>query len=360
MITERVLDIAVEKGLIERGQAMALRSLARQEAALSPRRPEPVDEERLRFVTGFADIFVTIGLGLFLGSAAYLVGRSLPDAATAAIVAVLAWGLAEFFTGYKRMALPSIALLVVFCLASFLALGGVLGGRAEASGMRLGWLGVLFQAHRDPLPVSLAGFGTALLASLHYWRFRVPITVAAGTAAIAITLFGLLFAALPAFTAGHINGVLLAVGLGVFALAMRFDLSDPERVSRRTDIAFWLHLLASPLIVHSVFQQIGAGRGLVAPGTASGIIAVFLALAAVAVLVDRRAMLVSGLVYTGIAFGSLIARIGVAENTGLPVTLLALGAFVLVLSAGWTPLRRTILGALPAQLAVRLPRPGAA
>ena len=44
--------------------------------------------------------------------------------------------------------------------------------------------------------------------------------------------------------------LLLLCGLAVFALAMRFDLSDPKRQTRRTDIAFWLHMLAAPLIVH--------------------------------------------------------------------------------------------------------------
>lgn len=354
MITDTTLDLAVRQGLIEPGQAVALRSLARE---MQPEpRPEPVDEERLRFVTGFADIFVTLGLTLFFGSAAYLLGRTLSDAVTAATIGVLAWALAEFFTRRKRMALPSIALLAVFAFASFLALGLAFGGHVGGQTRLLGWLGTLIGPARDPLPAALAGLGTAALTGLHYWRFRVPVTIAAGVAALATTAVSLLFVSAPDWTAASLNPILLGVGLAIFALAMRFDLSDPGRLSRRTDIAFWLHLLASPLIVHSVFQQIGAGRGLVEPGIAFGIIAVFLALAAVAVLVDRRAMLVSGLVYAGVASGSLIRRIGITDM-GLPVTLLILGTFVLVLSAGWTPLRTFILARLPHGFAERLPHP---
>ncbi len=37
---------------------------------------------------------------------------------------------------------------------------------------------------------------------------------------------------------------------------MRFDMTDPERLTRRTDIAFWLHLLAAPLIVHSLISGV--------------------------------------------------------------------------------------------------------
>ena len=82
------------------------------------------------------------------------------------------------------------------------------------------------------------------------------------------------------------------------------------------------------------------------PGTAVAIIAVFLALSFVAVMIDRRAMLVSGLSYAGVAFWVLIRQAGLSDMT-TPLTLLALGAFVLLLSAGWRPLRAGILGVVP-------------
>ena len=40
----------------------------------------------------------------------------------------------------------------------------------------------------------------------------------------------------------------LVLGIGVFLFAMRWDSSDPARVTRRSDVAFWLHLLAAPMI----------------------------------------------------------------------------------------------------------------
>ena len=69
--------------------------------------------------------------------------------------------------------------------------------------------------------------------------------------------------------------------------------------------------------------------------------AVFLALSFVAVLIDRRALLVSGLAYAGVAFWTLISQVGLSDMT-TPLTLLVLGAFVLLLSAGWRPLRAGI------------------
>lgn len=354
MISDTVLDLAVQKGLIERGQAIALRSLARQEEP-EPR-PEPVEEERLRFITGFADIFVTIGLVLFLGSAAYLAGRYLGDGATSAFVAALAWAQAEFFTRRRRMALPSIVLLIVFTTAAFMALSNVLGGEAGTVRPRLGWLDVLVRPSREPLPTALAAFGTAALAGLHYWRFRVPITIAAGAGALALTALMLLYAAAPDATAGLLNPILLGLGTIAFGLAMRFDLADPVRRTRRTDIAFWLHMLAAPLIVHSLFNMIGVGRGLIAPGSAALVLAIFLVLAAVAVIIDRRALLVSGLVYAGIAFASLVRSIGIADTT-TPIAVLAIGGLVLLLSAGWGPLRARLLSVAPDGFVARLPGP---
>jgi hypothetical protein len=82
---------------------------------------------------------------------------------------------------------------------------------------------------------------------------------------------------------------------------------------------------------------------------------VFLALSFVAVLIDRRAMLVSGLAYAGIAFWTLIRQAGLSDMT-TPLTVLALGTFVLLLSAGWRPLRAGILRIVPPALARRLPQ----
>lgn len=359
LISDAVLAKAVAQGLVTDGQASALRSLARDEAALGPEPRRPVfEEERFRFVSGFADIFVTLGIVLFLGAGGYLVGLRAGALAAATAAAVASWGLAEVFSRKRRMALPSIVLLLCFALSCFAALGELVesygGGQARPT---LGWLATWLQfGPANPVGQAMAALGTTALVGLHYGRFKVPITVAAGVAALLLAGLMALAATAPAFTAAAINLLLLGAGLIAFALAMRFDLRDPGRETRRTDIAFWLHLLAAPLIVHSVFQAIGAARGAISPGAAGLVLLIFAGLGLVAILVDRRALLVSGLIYAGVAFSSLIRQVGISDLT-VPVTILVLGAFVLVLSAGWAPLRRLILDGLPAEFARRLPRP---
>ena len=55
--------------------------------------------------------------------------------------------------------------------------------------------------------------------------------------------------------------LVLIAGLGVFTLAMWWDRSDRVRQTRRSDVAFWLHLLAAPMIAHPVFHLLGVTDG---------------------------------------------------------------------------------------------------
>jgi hypothetical protein len=213
MISDETLARAVTEGIISETQAASLRKL--QGPTLPPpgmdawaATPPSPDEESLRFITGFADIFVAVGLFLFLGAAGYFLQHFSGNNVILGIgLAVLAWLLAEFFTWQRRLALPSIILLGVFAVSVFASVGEAVSGPGSES----------------------------------------------------------------------------------FAIA-----------------------------------------------------------------IDRRALLVSGLTYAGIAFGTLRRQSGFSDLL-IPSTLLALGAFVLLLSAGWRPLRRAVLHLFPAPLARRLP-----
>ncbi len=332
-----LLPAAVARGIVTAEQAEALAALAGE---LTAPPPAPRDDEALRFVGGFGDIFVTIGLGLFLGAAGYLAEALGFPMLGPLLAMVLAWLLAEYFTRRRRMALPSIALLAAFAAASFfVVLTFALMLPASTPG--------------DPLPLAIAALGAALAAGAHYRRFGVPITIAAGTAGIGGAALKGIEAAAPAWFADHLNALLFVTGLVVFVLAMRVDMTDTTRVTRRTDIAFWLHLLAAPLIVHPVLSGLQAGEA--TSGQAAAILGVFVALGFVALVVDRRAMLVSGLAYAGIAFASLLRQAGLGDLIG-PATFLALGALVLILAAFWQPLRGIILRAVPGGILDRLPR----
>lgn len=355
MISDDVLDDGISKGILSPQQALDLRALAR-EAVASPL-AEPEDDEKLRFITGFNDIFVTLGIGLFTGGIGYLVPKTAGGhGALWIVLTFVSWGLAEFFTRRRRMALPSIVLLCLFAVSAFLsAMALIVLVAYDITAFKFLVTVPLLYTWEAPF-VTVAALTTLGMVALHYWRFRVPITVAAGAAALTVAFMAVINSVIPDLSINLVRLAVTIAGLAVFAMAMRFDLSDPARVTRRTDIAFWLHLLAAPLIVHPFVSRLVADDAAPQMGLAVAVLGIFVFLGVVAVVIDRRAILISGLGYAGYAFAQLIQRVGVTDQA-VPATVLALGAFVLLLSAGWRPTRKIVLGLLPESLAQKLPHP---
>src|SRR3546814_14070127 len=103
---------------------------------------------------------------------------------------------------------------------------------------------------------------TAAATWAHWKRFMVPITVAAGTAALAATAVALVLAitGMPSPDGTLPMVLVLIAGLGVFTLAMWWDRSDRVRQTRRSDVAFWIHLLAAPMIAHPRSEERRVGK----------------------------------------------------------------------------------------------------
>jgi hypothetical protein len=341
MYSESDIDGAVTAGAITPDAAAALRRHVATHSATPA-----VDEEHFRLLTGFNDIFVSIALVLLLVAVAQI-GLSITAAAGGTLVAVAAWDLAEYFTARRRMALPSILLLLAF-------VGGVVGA--------LFGLVETIAPHIDGRKGALAAAGIALCTAgaawLHWRRFMVPITVAAGAAALVATVIGLVVAAVPDIK-DAVWPLLLVSGLGVFATAMRWDMSDTQRQTRRSDVAFWLHLAAAPMIAHSIFQMLGVFRGDIGAGMAVIVLGLYVCFACIALAVDRRALLVSGLAYVLAALYALFRSAGAIE-LGAALTAFVIGSALLSLSAFWQPMRRAVVTALSQSLRHRLPPVAAA
>jgi hypothetical protein len=149
-------------------------------------------------------------------------------------------------------------------------------------------------------------------------------------------------------------GMVLLLGVGVFLVAMHWDSSDPARVTRRSDVAFWLHLLAAPMIVHPVFALLGLTNGQANAGEIATVILLYVAMAVVALAIDRRALLVSALAYVLFAINQLFRDFGAVE-LNFALTALVIGSALLLLSAFWHQARAAVVGVLPEQLRGRLP-----
>jgi MFS family permease len=329
--SEEDLASAVTAGVLTDEAAEAFRTHVAQR-----QRSTAVDEEHFRLVTGFNDIFVVIACVLLLASLAGI-GSSIATIVGAAAVAAAAWLLAEFFTRNRRMALPSIVLLLAF-------VGGVLA------------TGFLLLPSQSPDGVAIASAVASAVAAaaawLHWRRFHVPITIAAGSAAVVACAFALFLWVAPD-ARNWLNALSLIAGVTVFAIAMRWDATDTLRQTRRSDVAFWLHLLAAPLLVHPIFTVLGVSGGHADLGQALAVVALYVAIALVSLAVDRRALMVSALTYVLFAFSALLKQYGVV-SLSFAITAFAIGAGLLLLSAFWHPTRAFVLGFLPPALQQRL------
>jgi MFS family permease len=340
MYSDDDLNAAVAAGTLSPEAAAGLRDfVARQRATPA------VDEEHFRLLTGFNDIFVAIAATLILVAMGWLGGG---HGVGGIAVAMTSWALAEYFTRHRRMALPSIILLIGFIAGSSiagLALMGPTGRFLENADLLSDHKGVLVA-----LPAACGVIG----AGLHWWRFKVPITVAAGALALVGLILSLSLALKPSLLL-EARPVLLVCGLAVFGLAMWWDMSDRARVTRRADVAFWLHLSAAPLIVHPIFGMLGLlGRGNTDTGRAGAAVAIYLVLALVALIIDRRALLVSALIYVLYAISTLLRAAG-SLSASFALTALIIGSALLLLSAFWHRARRTVVEPLPASVKARLP-----
>ncbi len=349
MYSESDIDGAVAAGAITRDAATALRDhIARSQSAPA------VDEEHFRLLTGFNDIFVSIAAAAVLVGMAWL-GQSiwLPLAGT--LVAATAWGLAEYFTRKRHMALPSILLMLAFVGGVAAAQVGLIAINGDAI---QAWGKANFPDHPEPVIgviAAIIGAITAGAAWLHWRRFMVPITVAAGAVAVVGVMLALIVGFIPS-AKDFIYAPVLVAGLVMFGFAMRWDTSDRERRTRRSDVAFWLHLAAAPMIAHALFQLLGVFEAPIGVGMAVIVIALYVAFAFVALAVDRRALLVSSLAYVLYAMYSLFQNAGAVE-LAWAFTALVIGSALLLLSAFWQPTRARVVGLL-GSLSDRLPPVG--
>ena len=355
MYSQNEIDEAVAAGAISAEAATALRAHIEGQRHL----PTP-DEEQFRLITGFNDIFVSIAAAILLFAVGFI-GQWIGERTGLAIdrgpsflapffVAGTSWTLALFFTAKRRMALPSIILLLAF-------VGGVLA----TVGMVLALVVGPESLDNNPQLAGVLGAASAAVGAvaawIHWRRFHVPITIAAGAASVAGIAVALLVAALGQNAEQAKNlilGFVLLLGVGTFLFAMWWDSSDRARLTRRSDVAFWLHLLAAPMIVHPIFTLLGLNDGTASIGEGLIVVGLYLVMGLTALAIDRRALLVSALANVLFALNELFREFGAVE-LNVALTALIIGSALLMLSAFWHQARAVIVRPLPAGLKDRLP-----
>ena len=332
MYTDENLSSAVKAGIFTEDAVSKFRALVSNEQSMVA-----VDEEHFRLITGFNDIFVVIACCLLLISVGWI-GREIVTGLGLLAVAITSWGLSEFFVLKRRMALPAITLLLSF-IAGISGFAGVL---FRSSGTDFGTLSFL------------AAGCTGLIATyLHWLRFRVPITIAAGVAVAIGSIIGIILVQFP--KAENWSLLMLFIGgLSSFAIAMHWDMKDPNRLTRKSDVAFWLHLLAAPFIVHPIFFVLGVFEGKNSLPMALVVIGLYLVLGVISIAIDRRALMVSALAYVLFSFTTLLKTFGLV-SLDFSITGVVIGSALLLLSAFWHVSRTRLLNYAPKRLLTWLP-----
>lgn len=358
MLTEAHLSLAVTRGILTIDQAQALRGLKLPDATSQDF--EGAGEERFRIANGFNEVFVALGMivlgfGLFasLGNVPNALSNTLSNTAAPELriapfalgYAALLWGLAEYITARIRLLAPSIVLAILFTALVFIGVM-ILTLRGMAEIVTTSGVDIPQYRFYLALAFAIASALTAGLAFLHHWRFRLPFSLLliAGWSAASVALLVVAFA--PVFAENNIAAIGLGLGLAIFAAAMTFDLSDPQRQTIRSDGGFWLHMAAAPLVVHTLVMLL-TGSTDSSVQTATTTLAIFVVLALVAVLVDRRAIRVAALGYLIAAIAYLVSQSGADVSQVFFITPLIVGASVIVLGLGWQPLRRAVWFVLP-------------
>lgn len=157
--------------------------------------------------------------------------------------------------------------------------------------------------------------------------------------------------------AGQVNGVIitipllqLAMGLAVFSFAMWWDGKDLQRTNYRSDVAFWLHILAAPLIVSGVFSFVAMyGESAIGVGHAIAVTLVYACLAVVSLWIDRRALMLAALSVLVFTYSKVLAKYGIV-SLNFAITGLVVGIGLLALSVYWSRCRGLALKALPSRL----------
>lgn len=341
----RDIEAAHKAGVLDAGKAAELEAFFRAQADPGA----SSDNEGLRFLANFNDIFISIGLilltiGLAMASASAFGTTLNPILIIGPVLAAL-WLLLEYFAGRRRLLLPSMTLsLIVTWLTMILVAFGASGvGLEDFDPEKLITSGVITIRNLG----FWASAGALIASGAIYARFRLPFALFLMATAVAIGLYTLSAAE------GNISRILggsvsFAVGMVTLGVAVLFDARDPERKSLASDNGFWLHFAAAPQIMLGL-RALLTGGGFAPSGTGEAV-ALLIALAGFAILslaLNRRALIAAALLSFWLALGVLVESAGGNELTTIVWTLVLLGGAIVLLGAGWKTARRIVLAAIP-------------
>ena len=248
--SEADINDAIEAGILPAEEA----SILKQHLA----EPDPqVNEEAYR-MGGFNDIF-TYTACLALIVPIYYTTRHLYENVLGEIVpvimALLTWGLTEYFVRIKHLPLTARVLSYTFdfwwlSMLTFNIFIFLYPNSASS-------------CYRGLCPQYLLSMTSTLASSIVIWfhwkRFQIPISLGLMATSIAYFIIMSLHYLFPTLEA-YKNTMALVAGVLLMVCAIYVDSSDPERRTKRADVAFWLYIASAYLMLSPILTSLNTGH----------------------------------------------------------------------------------------------------
>lgn len=353
-MTPDQIKAALEAGIITKDQAdrMLGKAGSTVKAATEPV-AEIGNEEDMRFMRSFADVFIAMGLFLLsigIGIISGMLGGSYMFLGGAVIMFLFA----NHFGRKRKQNLPTLVCAFSYLWFVQLGMSDLIGDLPVA-------------------PEIAVASVTFLAMLLFYWRIRLPFCMALMAIALLYLFYTIVFSVAPELAQRNLGWVFLLGGLATIIVAVVYDMRDPDRVTRFSDNAFWLHLVSAPLIINGLGLVLGALQVLRAlpgfelpfpipipyPGEEWKVMAMIGLLTVIGLALNRRALVASSLGYAAMAIGLMVRNSNVAGRVAdgggtaaepasiVAITLVILGMAIVFLGVGWHYARGLLLKVLP-------------
>lgn len=342
------LKRAVDSGIITAEQRNLM---LQQEAPVSPVTPHRTADEKIRVVNSFNEVFLAVGAWLLLSALAgirhVILGEQVPGYL---LYAILAWVGAELFVSRKNAGLPAIVCILYAAYALMQACALLLSDGVSS----FGELATLAMDKKAPagdaeaasftLSIALAtGVITALMAGI---RLRIPfLMLPAGIGFVCLTL-GLTEAS---GADSPIWLVLSLSGLALLGVAVWLDMRDPLRERRTSDYAFWLYVIGAPIMIHPLFIRTFIELWKQPEMAVLAVVVLCMVSTAAGLLLNRRSLVLSTLLYLSISLGYVLSKSGVAGALVALLPMALIGAYVICLGSAWPKLRHAFMVRLTPQ-----------
>jgi len=312
-MNKELLNKAAKQGIISDKQVLSLLDFFSTEEAKAKQTEQTHSEnsgEQLKFIRSFGDIFIALGVLLLTFTSNQLAVNTTHQL----IIVAVFFLLAEWLVGYKRLVLPGMVILLSI----------------------LYFVNAIVDA-TNPAYESLDVFLIIISGLVFYLRYKMPFSlypVAVGSIYLSIELSGINVIQHPY--------IFILLGIAVFIVAMWYDSHDTRRITSLSDNAFWLHLLAAPLIVHGVMVSLFLTKYGGLQTNSLYILLLFTLFFFIALFVDRRAILVSSFAYALYAvFKFAYQQFFQIDNLTLFI-FMGVGIFVIFFGTYWYKVRTLI------------------